>query len=142
MSNCCCNPVPVFTVTSITINAAGTTATLNVSQPLPKSGCFNLRFAGGRCCIRINPCAKEQVIVSDGTTTYSNVLGRCGNFLQLGQIACQVRRHNCLHFRVTSSPAGNLMSLDKLCPPQVGPDVVAGVSIVTAAAAEPAMPAE
>lgn len=132
--NNCCNPVPVFTVTSITINAGKTTATLKVSQPLPKSGCFNLRFAGGRCCLRISPCAREQVIVTDGTTTYSNVLGRCGNFLQLGQIACHVRCWNCLHFRVTTNPAGNLVSLDKLCPPQLGQDVVSGVSVVTAAA--------
>lgn len=128
-----CIPVPVFTVTSITFNAGNTTATLKVSQPLPKSGCFNLRFAGGRCCLRISPCAKEQIIVTDGTTTYSNVYGRCGNLLQLGQIARHMRRWNCLHFRVTTNPAGNLMSLDKLCPPLIVPDVLSGVSVVTAA---------
>ena len=126
-----CNPVPVLTVTSIALDSTGNTATLTTSNPLPKSGCFNLRIAGGPRCVNINPCATEQVIVTDGTTTYSNVYGRCGNYLQLGQIAWNIRRWNCLHFVVTTAPAGNLMSLDKLCPPRVGPDIVTGVSETT-----------
>lgn len=134
MSNCC-NPVPVLTVTSIALNTTANTATLTTSNPLPKSGCFNLRIAGGPCCVKINPCAKEQVIVTDGTTTYSNVYGRCGNYLQLGQIAGNVRRWNCLHFAVTTNPAGNLQCLDKLCPPHVGPDVVTGVTVTSTPAA-------
>lgn len=134
MSNCC-NPVPVLTVTSIALNTTANTATLTTSNPLPKSGCFNLRVAGGPCCVKINPCAREQVIVTDGTTTYSNVLGRCGNYLQLGQLAGNIRRWNCLHFSVTTNPAGNLMSLDRLCPPQVGADVVTGVTVTSTAAA-------
>lgn len=135
MCNCFCVPVPVFTVTSVAIDAGSTTATLTTSQKLPTSGRFNLRFLGGGCCVRINPEAREQVIITDGTTTYSNVLARCGNFLQLGQIACNVRRHNCLHFYVTVSPAGNLMCLDKLCPPYLGVDIVGGVAVTNAAAA-------
>ena len=67
MSNCC-NPVPVLTVTGITLNTTANTATLTASNPLPKSGCFNLRIAGGPRCVNINPCATEQVIVTDGTT--------------------------------------------------------------------------
>lgn len=58
---------------------------------------------------------------------------RCGNYLQLGQLSGNVRRWNCLHFVVTTNPAGNLMNLDKLCPPQVGADVVTGVTVTTAA---------
>ncbi|WP_448338910.1 hypothetical protein AB9L11_00780 [Desulfovibrio piger] len=136
-----CNPVPVLTVTSIALDSTGNTATLTTSQPLPKSGCFNLRIAGAPCCVKINPCATEQVIVTDGTTTYSNVYGRCGNYLQLGQIAGNVRRWNCLHFAVTTNPAGNLQCLDKLCAPQVGPDVVSGVTVTSTPAAASAMTA-
>lgn len=134
MSNCC-NPVPVLTVTSIALNTTANTATLTTSNPLPKSGCFNLRIAGAPCCVKITPCAKEQVIVTDGTTTYSNVYGRCGNYLQLGQIAGNVRRWNCLHFAVTTNPAGNLQCRDKLCAPHVGPDVVTGVTVTSTPAA-------
>lgn len=134
-----CNPVPVLTVTDIALD--GTTATLTTSQPLPKSGCFNLRIAGAPCCVRINPCATEQVIVTDGTTTYKQVFGRCGNYLQLGQIAAHVRRYNCLHFSVTTNPAGNLQCLDKLCAPHVGPDVVSGVTVTSTPAAASAMTA-
>ena len=134
MSNCC-NPVPVLTVTGITLNTTANTATLTTSNPLPKSGCFKMRIAGAPYCVNIKPCATEQVIVTDGTTTYSNVYGRCGNYLQLGQIAANVRRWNCLHFSVTTNPAGNLQCLDKLCPPHVGPDVVTGVTVTSTAAA-------
>ena len=129
--NNCCNPIPVLTVASIALDTTGNTATFTTSQPLPKSGCFNLRLAGGPCCSKIDPCSNKKVIVTDGTTTYSNVLGRCGNFLQLGQTARNFRRFNCLHFAVTVNPAGNLQCLDKLCPPHVGPDVVSGVTITT-----------
>lgn len=126
----CCNPIPVLTVVSVALNTTANTATLQTSQPLPKSGCFNLRFAGA-CCLGLSPCSTKQIIVTDGTTTYANVYGRCGNYLQLGQIAWNIKRWNCLHFVVTTTPAGNLMSLDKLCPPRVGPDIVAGVSVTT-----------
>ena len=135
-----CNPVPVLTVTSIALDSTGNTATLTTSQPLPKSGFFNLRFAGA-CCLGLSPCSTKRIIVTDGTTTYANVYGRCGNYLQLGQIAAHVRRYNCLHFSVTTNPAGNLQCLDKLCAPHVGPDVVSGVTVTSTPAAASAMTA-
>lgn len=135
-----CNPVPVLTVTSIALDSTGNTATLTTSQPLPKSGCFNLRFAGAYC-LGLSPCSTKRIIVTDGTTAYANVYGRCGNYLQLGQIAAHVRRYNCLHFSVTTNPAGNLQCLDKLCAPHVGPDVVSGVTVTSTPAAASAMTA-
>ena len=32
---------------------------------------------------------------------------------------------------MTTTPAGNLQCLDKLCPPRVGADVVTGVTVTT-----------
>lgn len=111
--SCCYKSVPCLLVTSIAVN--GSTATLTVpANSLPTAGGqFDLRVSCGVC---INPCSTAQVVITDGTTTFTNVLGRCGNFLRLGQIACQVRRGYALHMNATITPAGNAICLDRLLP--------------------------
>lgn len=128
MSKCCCT-IPVITVTNIAVNTTTEIATLTFSGSLPTSGRFDLRIPGGPCCLRINPCSTARVELSNGTTTYANVLARCGNYLLLGQIARQVCRGHCLHMNVASDPADQIICLDRLCPPANGVAVSTPVSV-------------
>ena len=129
MSCCCYKSVPCLLVTSIAVN--GSTATLTVpANSLPTAGGrFDLKVSCGVC---INPCSTAQIVITDGTTTFSNVLGRCGNFLRLGQIACQVKRGYALHMNATVTPAGNAICLDRLLPAaNVAPAAVSCCTSVT-----------
>lgn len=129
MSCCCYKSVPCLLVTSIAVN--GSTATLTVpANSLPTAGGrFDLKVS---CGVYINPCNTAQIVITDGTTTFSNVLGRCGNYLRLGQIACQVKRGYALHMNATVTPAGNAICLDKLLPAaNVAPAAVSCCTSVT-----------
>ena len=112
--SCCYKTIPCLLVTSIAVDSATSIATLTVSPSLPTSGRFDLRVG---CNVCINPCSTAQVQLTDGTTTITNVLAKCGNYLLLGQIADQVRRRYPLHMNATFNPAGNAICLDKLLPP-------------------------
>ena len=125
----CCNTVPVITVTNIAVNTTTNIATLTFSGSLPSSGCFNIRIPGGCRCLRINPCSTARVQLTNGTTTYTNVLGRCGNYLLLGQIARHVMCGRCLHMNMATAPANQMICLDRLCPPANGTPVAVPVSV-------------
>lgn len=112
--SCCFRTIPCLLVTSIAVDSATGIATLTVSPGLPTSGRFDLRVG---CNVCINPCSTAQVQLTDGTTTITNVLAKCGNFLLLGQIAEQVRRRYPIHMNATFNPTGNAICLDKLLPP-------------------------
>lgn len=129
MSCCCYKSVPCLLVTSINVN--GSTATLTVpANSLPTNGGrFDLRISCGVC---INPCSVAQIVITDGTTTFNNVLAKCGNYLLLGQIACQVKRGYPLHMNATVNPAGNAICLDRLLPAaNVAPAAVSCCTSVT-----------
>ena len=131
MSCCCYKSVPCLLVTSIAVNETAGTATFTVpANTLPTAGGrFDWKVS---CGVYINPCNTAQIVITDGTTTFSNVLGRCGNFLRLGQIACQVRRGYALHMDATVTPAGNAICLDKLLPAtNVAPAAVSCCTSVT-----------
>ena len=112
--SCCFRTIPCLLVTSIAVDSGTGIATLTVSPGLPTSGRFDLRVG---CNVCINPCSTAKVQLTDGTTTITNVLAKCGNYLLLGQIANQVRHRYPLHMNVTFNPAGNAICLDKLLPP-------------------------
>lgn len=112
--SCCFRTIPCLLVTSIAVDSGTGIATLTVSPSLPTSGRFDLRVG---CNVCINPCSIARVQLTDGTTTITNVLAKCGNYLLLGQIANQVRHRYPLHMNATFNPAGNAICLDKLLPP-------------------------
>lgn len=112
--SCCYKTIPCLLVTSIAVDSGTGIATLTVSPSLPTSGRFDLRVG---CNVCINPCSTARVQLTDGTTTITNVLAKCGNYLLLGQIADQVRRRFPLHMNATFNPAGNAICLDKLLSP-------------------------
>lgn len=112
--SCCFRTIPCLLVTSIAVDSRTGIATLTVSPGLPTSGRFDLRVG---CNVCINPCSTAKVQLTDGTTTITNVLAKCGNYLLLGQIANQVRHRYPLHMNATFNPAGNAICLDKLLPP-------------------------
>lgn len=109
-----CTCIPCLLVTSIEVNSTTGIATLTVSPTLPTTGRFDLRIG---CNVCINPCSTAKVQITDGTTTIENVLAKCGNFLLLGQMACQVRNRRVLHMNRTYNPVGNAICLDKLLKP-------------------------
>ena len=128
MTCCSCDPVPTLIASSVV--ATGTTAAITVRGTLPSKGRFNIKFCG-RCVPVCNQA--ETVTITDGTTTYSTVLTRCGNSLTLGALAYQIRRFCVAHFCGSSVSAGTAILQDKLlcCPTIYTPPT-------TAAAAAPA----
>ena len=129
MTCCSCDPAPTLIASSVV--ATGTTAAITVRGTLPSKGRFNIKFCG-RCVPVCNQA--ETVTITDGTTTYSTVLTRCGNSLTLGALAYQIRRFCVAHFCGSSVSAGTAILQDKLlcCPTIYTPPTTA------AAAAPPA----
>ena len=129
MTCCSCDPVPTLIASSVV--ATGTTAAITVRGTLPSKGRFNIKFCG-RCVPVCNQAG--TVTITDGTTTYSTVLTRCGNSLTLGALAYQIRRFCVAHFCGSSVSAGTAILQDKLlcCPTIYTPPTTA------AAAAAPA----
>ena len=129
MTCCSCDPVPTLIASSVV--ATGTTAAITVRGILPSKGRFNIKFCG-RCVPVCNQA--ETVTITDGTTTYSTVLTRCGNSLTLGALAYQIQRFCVAHFCGSSVSAGAAILQDKLlcCPTIYTPPTTA------AAAAAPA----
>ena len=129
MTCCSCDPVPTLIASSVV--ATGTTAAITVRGILPAKGRFNIKFCG-RCVPVCNQA--ETVTITDGTTTYSTVLTRCGNSLTLGALASQIRRFCVAHFCGSSVSAGTAILQDKIlcCPTIYTPPTTA------AAAAAPA----
>ena len=113
MTCCSCDPVPTLIASSVV--ATGTTAAITVRGTLPSKGRFNIKFCG-RCVPVCNQA--ETVTITDGTTTYSTVLTRCGNSLTLGALAYQIQRCCVAHFCGSSVSAGTAILQDKLlcCP--------------------------
>lgn len=130
MTCCSCDPVPTLIASSVV--ATGTTAAITVRGILPSKGRFNIKFCG-RCVPVCNQA--ETVTITDGTTTYSTVLTRCGNSLTLGALAYQIQRFCVAHFCGSSVSAGTAILQDKLlcCPTIYTPPTTAA-----AAAAETA----
>lgn len=130
MTCCSCDPAPTLIASSVV--ATGTTAAITVRGTLPSKGRFNIKFCG-RCVPVCNQA--ETVTITDGTTTYSTVLTRCGNSLTLGALASQIRRFCVAHFCGSSVSAGTAILQDKLlcCPTIYTPPTTAA-----AAAAETA----
>ena len=130
MTCCSCDPLP--TLISSSVVATGTTAAITVRGTLPSKGRFNIKFCG-RCVPVCNQA--ETVTITDGTTTYSTVLTRCGNSLTLGALAYQIQRFCVAHFCGSSVSAGTAILQDKLlcCPTIYTPPTTAA-----AAAAETA----
>lgn len=129
MTCCSRDPVPTFIASSVV--ATGTTAAITVRGTLPSKGRFNIKFCG-RCVPVCNQA--ETVTITDGTTTYSTVLTRCGNSLTLGALAYHIRRFCVAHFCGSSVSAGTAILQDKIlcCPTIYTPPTTA------AAAAAPA----
>lgn len=132
MTCCSCDPVPTLIASSVV--ATGTTAAITVRGTLPSKGRFNIKFCG-RCVPVCNQA--ETVTITDGTTTYSTVLTRCGNSLTLGALTSQIRRFCVAHFCGSSVSAGTAILQDKLlcCPTIYTPPTTAAAA---AAAAETA----
>lgn len=128
MTCCSCDPAPTLIASSVV--ATGSTAAITVRGTLPSKGRFNIKFCG-RCVPVCNQA--ETVTITDGTTTYSPVLTRCGNSLTLGALAYQIKRFCVAHFCGSSVSAGTAILQDKLlcCPTIYTPPT-------TAAAAAPA----
>ena len=115
MTCCSCDPVPTLIASSVV--ATGTTAAITVRGTLPSKGRFNIKFCG-RCVPVCNQA--ETVTITDGTTTYSTVLTRCGNSLTLGALAYQIQRFCVAHFCGSSVSAGTAILQDKiLCCPTI-----------------------
>lgn len=132
MTCCSCDPVPTLIASSVV--ATGTTAAITVRGTLPTKGRFNIKFCGQ--CVPICNQA-ETVTITDGTTTYSTVLTRCGNSLTLGALAYQIRRFCVAHFCGSSTTAGTAVLQDKLtcCPTIYTPPTTAAATLTTLTAA-------
>ena len=125
MTCCSCDPVPTLIASSVV--ATGTTAAITVRGILPSKGRFNIKFCG-RCVPVCNQA--ETVTITDGTTTYSTVLTRCGNSLTLGALAYQIQRFCVAHFCGSSVSAGTAILQDKLlcCPTIYTPPTTAAAA--------------
>ena len=132
MTCCSCDPVPTLIASSVV--ATGTTAAITVRGTLPSKGRFNIKFCG-RCVPVCNQA--ETVTITDGTTTYSTVLTRCGNSLTLGALAYQIPRFCVAHFCGSSVSAGTAILQDKLlcCPTIYTPPTTAAAAAAQAEAA-------
>lgn len=129
MTCCSCDPVPTLIASSVV--ATGTTAAITVRGTLPSKGRFNIKFCG-RCVPVCNQA--ETVTITDGTTTYSTVLTRCGNSLTLGALTSQIRRFCVAHFCGSSVSAGTAILQDKLlcCPTIYTPPTTAAAALAEA----------
>lgn len=125
MTCCSCDPVPTLIASSVV--ATGTTAAITVRGTLPSKGRFNIKFCGQ--CVPVCNQA-ETVTITDGTTTYSTVLTRCGNSLTLGALAYQIQRFCVAHFCGSSVSAGTAILQDKLlcCPTIYTPPTTAAAA--------------
>ena len=108
----CCNCIPTYNVSSIAVDSTTNIATFTVSATSLSSGYFNLKF--NICCQKFTCCSTATINLVVGTTTYSTVLGRNGNYVTLGQLSNQINRIKMVHMNLTSNPAGNIMVMDKL----------------------------
>lgn len=132
MTCCSCDPVPTLIASSVV--ATGTTAAITVRGTLPSKGRFNIKF----CAPCVPVCNHAgTVTITDGTTTYSTVLTRCGNSLTLGALAYQIRRFCVAHFCGSSVSAGTAILQDKLlcCPTIYTPPTTAAAAAAPAEAA-------
>lgn len=112
---CCCNPVPVIVVTAINSDSTTGITTLTLSNALPASGRFDLKF--NICgCVNICSCATYPVNFQYEATTYSNIYDNNLNRVQIGQLTKQILCYKCAHFYASVSPAGNIISKDCLKP--------------------------
>lgn len=129
MTCCSCDPVPTLIASSVV--ATGTTAAITVRGTLPSKGRFNIKFCG-QCVPVCNQAG--TVTITDGTTTYSTVLTRCGNSLTLGALAYQIRRFCVAHFCGSSVSAGTAILQDKIlcCPTIYTPPTTAAAAAVIA----------
>lgn len=129
MTCCSCDPVPTLIASSVV--ATGTTAAITVRGTLPSKGRFNIKFCG-QCVPVCNQAG--TVTITDGTTTYSTVLTRCGNSLTLGALAYQIRRFCVAHFCGSSVSAGTAILQDKIlcCPTIYTPPTTAAAAAVVA----------
>lgn len=129
MTCCSCDPVPTLIASSVV--ATGTTAAITVRGTLPSKGRFNIKFCG-QCVPICNQAG--TVTITDGTTTYSTVLTRCGNSLTLGALAYQIRRFCVAHFCGSSVSAGTAILQDKIlcCPTIYTPPTTAAAAAVIA----------
>lgn len=129
MTCCSCDPVPTLIASSVV--ATGTTAAITVRGTLPSKGRFNIKFCGH--CVPVCNQA-ETVTITDGTTTYSTVLTRCGNSLTLGALTSHIRRFCVAHFCGSSVSAGTAILQDKLlcCPTIYTPPTTAAAAAVVA----------
>ena len=134
MTCCSCDPVPTFIASSVV--ATGTTAAITVRGTLPSKGRFNIKFCGQ--CVPVCNQA-ETVTITDGTTTYSTVLTRCGNSLTLGALAYQIQRFCVAHFCGSSVSAGTAILQDKIlcCPTIYTPPTAAAAAAAPAETANP-----
>lgn len=130
MTCCSCDPVPTLIASSVV--ATGTTAAITVRGTLPSKGRFNIKFCG-QCVPVCNQAG--TVTITDGTTTYSTVLTRCGNSLTLGALAYQIRRFCVAHFCGSSVSAGTAILQDKIlcCPTIYTPPTTAAAAIAETA---------
>lgn len=130
MTCCSCDPVPTLIASSVV--ATGTTAAITVRGTLPSKGRFNIKFCG-QCVPVCNQAG--TVTITDGTTTYSTVLTRCGNSLTLGALAYQIRRFCVAHFCGSSVSAGTAILQDKIlcCPTIYTPPTTAAAVIAETA---------
>lgn len=108
----CCNFIPSYNVTAVSIDETTGIATITVDATSIAAGKFNLCFK--LCGQMLSPCWTQTVNIVAGTTTYANVLQRDGNFIRLGQLARQVNCCRVVHCNLTDSPTGNVMVLDKV----------------------------
>lgn len=129
MTCCSCDPIPTLIASSVV--ATGTTAAITVRGTLPSKGRFNIKFCG-QCVPVCNQAG--TVTITDGTTTYSTVLTRCGNSLTLGALAYQIRRFCVAHFCGSSVSAGTAILQDKIlcCPTIYTPPTTAAAAAVIA----------
>lgn len=130
MTCCSCDPVPTLIASSVV--ATGTTAAITVRGTLPSKGRFNIKFCGP--CVPV--CNQAgTVTITDGTTTYTTVLTRCGNSLTLGALAYQIRRFCVAHFCGSSVSAGTAILQDKIlcCPTIYTPPTTAAAAASTLA---------
>ena len=125
MTCCSCDPVPTLIASSVV--ATGTTAAITVRGTLPSKGRFNIKLCGQ--CVPVCNQA-DTVTITDGTTTYSTVLTRCGNSLTLGALAYQIQRFCVAHFCGSSVSAGTAILQDKLlcCPTIYTPPTTAAAA--------------
>jgi hypothetical protein len=66
------------------------------------------------CCQHLSQCSTAIIKIVAGTTTYQYFLRKDGNYATLGQCSRQINNCHIIHCNLTSSPAGNIVVLDRL----------------------------